>query len=179
MEFECKSAVERFSELTKGFRGMDDVLESISHLEAQNRLDEVSEIYLLNRSGWGRAKVREVRIILESFGFMVIEQGKVTAVNKGFKALAITDDSVLDVVKNHITSDEKAQALASYISNNTKVGDKVPSERDLKKHLLKNNIHIGREKLREILLRLECGGYLYRKNRSKRVLLKPINEVLG
>ncbi|AYN07634.2 hypothetical protein [Alteromonas sp. RKMC-009] len=176
MEIEDKPAVLRFFELTNNFAGLDHVIESINRLDAKNRLDELSENYLQVLSGWGRAKVREVNIILECFGFMLIERGKVTSVNKFFNSNKIDDDEVFKIVKKHILADDKAIAVVKRLSNSIKVGSKLPGERSLKKEL-SNDTDIGREKLRETLLRLECGGFLLRKNQARRVLLKPLDEL--
>lgn len=45
-EIEQKRAAEWFAELTRNFKRMEHVVESIRHLEAKDRLDGVSEVYL-------------------------------------------------------------------------------------------------------------------------------------
>lgn len=167
------SANERLHSLIGAYPGIDHVLQSISDLERGGRLSEISSPYLAEISGWSYSKVREVLVILESFGVLNIEHGKCIRVTQSLDALEANEDDVFRIVKSHIDADEKTKVFISHVESEYAVGDKIDGERPLEELT-----PIGREKIREVFLRLECAGFVLREGQKKRIKLCTLQPLL-
>lgn len=173
MNQHCLTANERLHCLISEYPGIDHILVSITNLEREGRLSALSSHYLEAISGWSYSKVREVLVILESFGVLDIEHGKYMRVTQSLDALTGDEDEVFRIVKSHIERDEKTKVFISYLESEYAVGDKIAGERPLEEVT-----PIGREKIREIFLRLECAGFVLREGQKKRIKLCSLQPLL-
>lgn len=167
------SPQDRFDTLNLRYAGLSDIQSATEKMKDTG----LSEPALQQVSGWSKSKVREALCILESFGFVEVEHGKSTLIVKKFNEPVPGEEALIDIFKRHINLDTEAAKLVRFINANYSVGDKLLGERTMKK-TVQPQIQIGREKLREVLLRLECTGFLKRMKQKKRVLLKSLDHIL-
>jgi DNA-binding FadR family transcriptional regulator len=167
-------ATERLNSLMNEYQGIDHVLQCIVNLNESGKLDELSSSYLERASGWSYSKVREVLIILECLGILDIKRGKYTKLTSSLNHFSVSEQDVIRIVKSHISNDEATLAFIAYLADEYHVGDKIEGER-----ILKDELQIGREKIREIFLRLECAGFVLREKKKKRVLLRSLDELVS
>ena len=91
------TANERLHSLIDEYRGIDHVLQCIADLDESDRIHELSSLYLESTSGWSYSKVREILIILESFGVLNVEKGKYIRLTTSLNTLSATDEDTFRI----------------------------------------------------------------------------------
>ena len=122
------------------------------------------EQVVIQRSGYGAAKTREILSILTHLGFLKTSHGKSRVVLKDCIELVNFDreQTLLEALMNN----EKLRFLVKYIKGNFKSGDTLPGERDFSREL-----HWGRQKFREQIKTLDYLGYCKSQHGNPRKLI--------
>ena len=71
---------------------------------------------------------------------------------------------------NKMESDQALSDLVGHLKSSTKLGSKIPNQRDLAELL----VGYSRQTIREGLIRLECFGYISISHGKSSVLLKEL-----
>jgi DNA-binding FadR family transcriptional regulator len=140
----------------------------IGHLKQYPVGSEIpSEKELERTIGYSLAVTRETLIALRFFGFIKIQRGKNSIVLKEFSLdfPSAHQESLVNVIR---TDTDYASCIV-VIRSCCNIGGKLPGERRLKVMC-----NCGRQKVREILIGLECLGFLERSHGKNRKLLKEL-----
>ena len=160
----------RFNNLVKKKNAVQNL---VSYLKDKCDVGDLilNEIDLKEKLGNPHQQTRQALIVLESFGYLEIQQGKPSTLIR-----SLSDDP-LDVseavLKNRLKFDEKLKKLVEFISNNYKADSKLPGEGKII-----NKLDLKKDKLKEDLLRLECAGYIVNSHGRNRKIFKDLSFLL-
>jgi DNA-binding FadR family transcriptional regulator len=129
-----------------------------------------SEPKLAEKTGYCLSNVREMLLILQCFGYVEVKHGKSTKLIKALSD-APNMEKGYDLFLLDLQNEKYGENLNAI---NRGIGNKILAERPLKKAL-----KIGRPKLRELLIKLRCFGFIHKKPKSASVLNKNFPPIQG
>ena len=112
---------------------------------------------------------REILIALECYGLVEIKLNHTVLIADSI----VTDAKVIEkLFRSKLKSDSELQKLVGLVGASCEVGNKIPSENNLKKLL-----GWKKQKVREKILRLQYSGYVECKLRVGRFLIKKLPDL--
>ena len=152
-----------------------DLKNVVDHLKSNFEVgaEIPGERRLVDKIGYSLPKTRELLIVLDCYGFVDIQHGKGTVLRQNIANISSNELDARFIEK--LKADPDLNEFISTLSKSIGIGDKLPGERKLKKVF-----RTSRGKVRELLIRLECCGFLQKSSHGKnRMLIKllPSNSL--